>query len=74
LLDEVVLVVSHLPLSWVFTKSLPEIILVVDVPHFLVELTHAEAALDVDEHSAQLLSLVDLDWLRVLGLADCLLL
>lgn len=61
LLDKVVFVISNLPFSRLRPQRLPQIMLIVYVPHFLIELTHAKAALDVDNDCTKLLALVNFD-------------
>jgi hypothetical protein len=65
LLNEVVFVVRDLALGRVLSKCLVQPVLLVYVPHFLVELSHAEAALNVQHNSLKFLTLIDCDRLAV---------
>ena len=43
-------VVCNLTLGRTLAEGLPKIVLIVGVPHFLVEFTHAKAALYIDQY------------------------
>lgn len=55
------LVVSYLSFGRLWTQGFPQTVLFVNMPHFFIELAHAKASLNVDDHRAELLAFVNLD-------------
>lgn len=70
LLDEVGLIVCDLLLGGVWTQTCAQIIFIVDMAHFLIELAGTEGSLDVEHHAGQLLAFRNLNglWLPFFGL------